>query len=241
MSPHELINDPVAYQRSLCPPEVLAELDRSRVPTPDRFFRVAAGLAEWTPQEQEIIQADQSLMRYEQEMKAQVEAIFGSRPASQSQKPSATADETVVETAHDTGAAAVTVVVAIRHWVLSLRRKGLLAETARPYYEFESDEMTAWLYPRANPADRKWTIQIVRGKPSGEIQLFAGTTEIPLEEGFEGEYATVRYPDIQSLLTRNEKLLVRIKKDRPPATGEPQPSIGGASHELATNVSSRQG
>lgn len=189
--------DPVAYQRELCPPEILADLDRSPVPSPDRFFRVAAGLAVWTSQERGVIDADPNLLSYEREMEAQVRAIYGTQA---SPAPVGSLTNALAE-----------VVRVVREWILTPRRAVLTGATGRPYYQFDCAEMTARLYPGPNPSDWKWTIQFVRGKPSGEIQMFAGETEIPVEGGFEGEYATVRFADIQPLVEKGEKLLVRAK------------------------------
>src|SRR5262245_31908131 len=67
--------DPVAYQRQLCPEDRLQALARSEVPSPDRFFRVAAGLARWTVAELQAIRKDPALQEYERQMIAQVRAI----------------------------------------------------------------------------------------------------------------------------------------------------------------------
>lgn len=66
--------DPVQYQRSLCPKDVLVELDRPGRPTPPRFLAVLTGASEWTPEEREVIDHDPKLQKYERAMR---EALFG--------------------------------------------------------------------------------------------------------------------------------------------------------------------
>src|SRR4051794_40387316 len=68
--------DPVEYQRRLCPEEVLEAVDRPSVPPPDRFFRVAAGLGLWTPDEERTVRASPALQEYERQMIAQVGVIY---------------------------------------------------------------------------------------------------------------------------------------------------------------------
>ncbi len=58
------------YQRSLCDPELLKELDESRRPSPARFYAVALGLSEWTSEERLRIDADPGLREYEERMRA---------------------------------------------------------------------------------------------------------------------------------------------------------------------------
>src|SRR5436853_325586 len=72
--------DPVAYQRGLCPPAFLDDLDRSRIPSPERFFCVALGLADWTEDERRLIKADARLAAYEEQMRLTAVQNFG-RPA----------------------------------------------------------------------------------------------------------------------------------------------------------------